>query len=433
MGCAADNFQRGFQFGQFPAGTPPGHIAKGILGRVQPVVLADCISYAFGLHLAGAAVRAVGLFRVGGVDGVKFGVGNFMDSRLDGLQLAHALLDGNAFVEQMKVTMRPALDVLKPDWHRGHLLQCLEKILVVLHAAGQFIHCNRGQRFALGLADIEHRHHLERRNLHRFFFRQRLAVLVQNRLALFVQLFHLLLDLVGRRSKDFDAFFAFLYGAVERVFPLVETRHQLSALHGDQQGVVEAVIVKLRHRGEVGFVAVAVEQLLNSCFQPVRNFFHSICAIFAVQNDGENLLRLRLALHRRRDVSCIPQDFRHRKGQHPVFFRHRLALVDFLPLVPAFDKVTVLGKCTLLLLGHIAAKLRRVDAAFPFLRHIHHAGAVQIVVTQLGRPTHIRQVHIIFHVFGKVGDFPNAGKLTLRGLQSGVQLCAFPGRECFQS
>jgi len=85
MGCAADNFQRGFQFRQFPARTPPSHIAKGILGCVQPVVLADCISYAFGLHLAGAAVRAVGLFRVGGVDGVKFGVGNFMDSRLDGL------------------------------------------------------------------------------------------------------------------------------------------------------------------------------------------------------------------------------------------------------------------------------------------------------------------------------------------------------------
>ena len=64
-------------------------------------------SYAFGLHLAGAAVRAVGLFRVGGVDGVKFGVGNFMDSRLDGLQLAHALLDGNAVVEQMKVPCAP--------------------------------------------------------------------------------------------------------------------------------------------------------------------------------------------------------------------------------------------------------------------------------------------------------------------------------------
>ena len=245
-------------------------------------MLADGIGHAFRLHLAGAAVRAVGLFRVVWVDGVKFGVGNFMDGRLDGLQLAHALLDGNAVVEQMKVAVRPALDVLKPDWHRGSLLQRLEKILVVLHTAGQFIHRNRGQRFALGLADIEHGNHLEGRNLHRFFFRQRLAVLVQNRLALFVQLFHLLLDLVGRRSKNLDAFFAFLYGAVERVFPLVEARHQLSALHGDQQSVVEAVIVEFRHRGEVGFVAVTVEQLLNACFQPVRNFFHALCAVFAV-------------------------------------------------------------------------------------------------------------------------------------------------------
>ena len=96
------------------------------------------------------------------------------------------------------------------------------------------------------------------------------------------------------------------------------------------------------------------------------------------------------------------------------------------------DKVAVLGKCTLLLLGHIAAKLRRVDAAFPFVRHIHHAGAVHVVVPQLGRPTHIRQVHIIFHVFRKVCDFSDAGKFTLRGLQSGVQLCAFPGRKRFQ-
>ena len=178
--------------------------------------------------------------------------------------------------------MRAALDALKSDGHRGRLLQCLEKILVVLHAAGQFIHCDRGQRFALGLADIEHGHHLESRNLHRLFFRQRLAVLVQNRLALFVQLFHLLLHLIRRRGKDFDTFFAFLYGAVERVFPLVEAGHQLPALHGDQQGVVEAVIVEFRHRGEIGFVAVAVEQLLNPCFQPVRDFFHPLYAVFAV-------------------------------------------------------------------------------------------------------------------------------------------------------
>ena len=85
MGRAANNFQRGFQFGQFPAGTPPGHIAKGILGRVQPVVLADGIGHTFSLHLAGAAVRAVGLFRVIRVDGMQLGMGNLMDGCLDGL------------------------------------------------------------------------------------------------------------------------------------------------------------------------------------------------------------------------------------------------------------------------------------------------------------------------------------------------------------
>ena len=85
MGRAADNFQRGFQFGKFPAGTPPGHIAKGILGRVQSVVLADSIGHAFSLHLTGAAVRAVGLFRFIRVDGVELGMGDLMDGRLDGL------------------------------------------------------------------------------------------------------------------------------------------------------------------------------------------------------------------------------------------------------------------------------------------------------------------------------------------------------------
>ena len=105
-------------------------------------------------------------------------------------------------------------------------------------------------------------------------------------------------------SSSFSIFCLTLYGAGARILmpfspfftvrwnvslPLVEARHQLPALHGDQQGVVEAVIVEFRHRGEVGFVAVAVEQLLNPCFQPVRNFFHSFRAVFAVQDDGENL------------------------------------------------------------------------------------------------------------------------------------------------
>ena len=135
------------------------------------------------------------------------------------------------------------------------------------------------------------------------------------------------------------------------------------------------------HRGKVSFVAVTVEQLLNARFQPVRDFFHALYAVFAVQDNGENLLQLRLTLDGRRDVGRISQDFRRRKGQHPVFLRHGLALVDFLPRIPAFDKVAILGKHALLLLGHIPAELRRVDAAFPSFRHIHHAGAIQVVIS----------------------------------------------------
>ena len=55
--------------------------------------------------------------------------------------------------------------------------------------------------------------------------------------------------------------------------------------------------------------------------------------------------------------------------------------MDFLPHIPAFDKVAILGKHALLLLGHIPAELRRVDATFPFFRHIHHAGAIQVVIS----------------------------------------------------
>ena len=50
--------------------------------------------------------------------------------------------------------------------------------------------------------------------------------------------------------------------------------------------------------------------------------------------------------------------------------------MDALPLVAAFYDIAVLGKGSLFLLGNVAAKLRRINPGFPFLRHIHHAGTV---------------------------------------------------------
>ena len=47
-------------------------------------MLADGVGHAFGLHLAGAAVGAVGLLYDRGfrVDGVELGMGDLMDGRL---------------------------------------------------------------------------------------------------------------------------------------------------------------------------------------------------------------------------------------------------------------------------------------------------------------------------------------------------------------
>ena len=61
-----------------------------------------------------------------------------------------------------------------------------------------------------------------------------------------------------------------------------------------------------------------------------------------------NIWTISTAKENRKPVNAS-QDFRRRKGQHPVFLWHRLALVDFLPFVPAFDKVAILGKHALLL------------------------------------------------------------------------------------
>ena len=84
MGGGPDGFKGGFQLFQVLAGTPTGHIAKGIVGGVQPVMLAYGIGHAFSLHFAGAAVGAVGLLNGRGfrVDGVELGMGDLMDGCL---------------------------------------------------------------------------------------------------------------------------------------------------------------------------------------------------------------------------------------------------------------------------------------------------------------------------------------------------------------
>ena len=126
-------------------------------------------------------------------------------------------------------------------------------------------------------------------------------------------------------------------------------------------------------------------------------------------------------------LDLVPHNLRLGKGHYQVFLRHRLALMDALPFVAAFYDITILGKSSLFLLGNVAAKLRRINPGFPFLRHIHHAGTVQVVVSQSGGGMHIRQMHIVVHVFGKVDDLADTIKAALGILQDGVQLCDLGG------
>ena len=400
-------------------------------------MLADSVGHALGLYLAGAAIGPVGH---GGlrVNGVELGMGNLMDGCFQSLQLTHVLLNGDPLFRQMVVAVRTARNVLKGHRDGGSLFQRLEEVLIPFHVAGQFLHAQRRQRFALGLAHVKDRHDLERRYLDFFLLGDRVAVLVPDRLALFVQLRHFLFHLVGGRGKNLDAFLALFDIAVKFIPPLVVARHKLAALHGNEDGVVEAVIVETGHRVQIGLEASALKQIHDAGFQPVGDLFHAVGAVLAVQDNGDHLSLGRglggggcLRLHRP-GRGFVPQNFRRGIGHYPVFLRHRLALMDALPLVAAFHQIAVIGENTMLRIGNVQAETGQENARFPFLRHIHHAGTVQVVVPQLACAGDIRQMHIVVHVVRVVDDLADAVEVALRACQGGVQLRKLGSVQLFQ-
>ena len=133
----------------------------------------------------------------------------------------------------MIVAVRATGNVLEGHRDGGGLFQHLEKVLVLLHAAGQFFRADRGQRFSLGLAHIKDGNDFKCRNLDFLYFGNRLSVLSRHWLSLGVQPRHFLLCFERGRSQNLDGFFTFLDVAVKIIPPLVVARHKLAALHGD--------------------------------------------------------------------------------------------------------------------------------------------------------------------------------------------------------
>ena len=107
--------------------------------------------------------------------------------------------------------------------------------------------------------------------------------------------------------------------------------------------------------------------------------------------------------------------------------------MDALPFVAAVHQIAVGGKLSLFQLGDMASEPVRVNPSFPFLRHFHHAGFMQVVIAQRGRGFDARQVDKVFHVVGVVDDLADTGKFLMGPCQGGVQLCDLGGGQRFQT
>ena len=281
-------------------------------------MLANGVGDAFRFHLAGAAVYA-GLLLVFGsvqVNIVQLCVGDFVNGGFERLQLAHTLVKRDALVLQVIIAVCAALDFLKADGDGRGLFKGCEKITVLLHIACQRVNGNIRQFLSLGLGHVKDGHHLVGRYSDLLFLGDGLSVPADHGLlGLRVDFLRFLLDFERRRGDNFYPFFAFFDIALKLVFPSGKARDQgsIGLLHGNQEGVVEAVIMKLRHNAQILFVAFAVEQLRNALLQAVGNLLELFGGLLCGKVDRDNGLRLRRLDGKGR---CL-----HRGGIHFHLFR----------------------------------------------------------------------------------------------------------------
>ena len=249
-GGRADCFKRAFQLRKLPPAAPPGYIAERVVRRIKPVMLANGVGDAFRLHLAGAAVYARLLLVFGSVQVniVQLCVGDFVNGGFERLQLAHTLVKRDTLVLQVIIAVCAALDFLKADGDGRGLFKGCEKITVLLHIACQRVHGNIRQFLSLGLRHVKDGHHLVGGDSDLLFLGDGLSVLADHGLlGLRVDFLRFLLDFERRRGDNLNAFFALFDVALKLVFPSGKARDQgsIGLLHGNQEGVVEAVIMKL--------------------------------------------------------------------------------------------------------------------------------------------------------------------------------------------
>ena len=164
------------------------------------------------------------------------------------MQLAHALIKGNTLVLQVVVTMCAALDFFKADRNRRSLFKGSENVLVMLHVPGQHIYGNVGDFLSLGLRYVKDRYHLKGGDCDFLFLGYGLSVLADKGFSrLRVDFLQFLPNFERGRGKDFDTLLSFHHVSSKVIFPCGKSgdKGSVGLLHGDQQRIVKAVIMKL--------------------------------------------------------------------------------------------------------------------------------------------------------------------------------------------
>ena len=201
-----------------------------------------------------------------------------MNDRRDRLYLAHAFANGDILMLKVKVAVHAAAHHFYGNRNRRRTPQCFHEHIVIRHIARQVM-CQLGQRPALSLRDIEHRHRLVHGNLDRLFLRNDFPVLIQHgKLRVGVEFFLLDFLFEGSRSNDLNAVFSLDDIPSELILPFVEARHQCSVrlLHMDQHLIVYAVMVKTAHGLKVLCIGLRLEQLLDAVLNTCRDLLQPV-------------------------------------------------------------------------------------------------------------------------------------------------------------
>ena len=77
-----------------------------------------------------------------------------MYTSLDGLDLAHALIDVDALIQMVIAAFSVWGSFPEMDRHRGDIYDGVQKGFVVVYVPGQFVYAVRGKLLTFGLADV---------------------------------------------------------------------------------------------------------------------------------------------------------------------------------------------------------------------------------------------------------------------------------------